>query len=108
MSDPSTSPHLYQHGPCASGATLVRDCLDGLPPTIASAVRDRLDEGERKYGASLKVGWGNAALAGYQEALDGIAYAIAASDSVGVTQWVALAQHQRELMRAPDGDFGTD
>lgn len=90
--------HLHQHGPCTAGGATVRNRLDGLPAWLQAAMQDRLDEGERKYGAQLTVGWPDAKLAGFQEALDGLAYAIADDDHEGVALWVSMCIRLRSRL----------
>ena len=71
-----------QHGPCTDGGAPVRDALPAsLSPEAAAWIRRRLDVGEAKYGAVLRVGWSRAREAIAEELADGVAYAVAAGDA---------------------------
>ena len=98
LDSPPAKPHLHQHGACdaADAQPLVRDQLDDIPDGVRADLLDRLKYGERKkYGQPLRVGWERATVAGYQEALDGLAYAIAGEDHEGVALWVSMCIRQR-------------
>jgi len=104
-----SEPHLHQHGPSTGDGPAVRDCLPPMPVRILSAVLDRLDVGEGKYGALLRVGWSDGRTALYQEDLDGLGY----GTSIGIPREevavrVALAVRSELRVRGidPDGPGG--
>jgi len=104
-----SGPHLRQHGPSTGDGPTVRDSLPDMPVRILSAVLDRLDVGESKYGARLTVGWPDGPTALYQEDLDGLGY----GTSIGIPPAemavrVALAVRSELRVRGidPDGPDG--
>lgn len=78
LGDLPTRPATSEHGPCADGGAKVRDAL---PDNLRGSVREwclrRLDAGEQKYGAFLRVGWSRADEALAEEYADAINYAVA-------------------------------
>ena len=73
------------------------------------AVLDRLDGGEGKYGATLRVGWADGPTALYQEDLDGIDYGVVIGiPPAEMTARVALAVRSELRVRGidPDGPGG--
>jgi hypothetical protein len=77
-----TSDALTDHGPCTTTGTTVRSVVEAmgrdqiLPPDLAEYIGERLDFGEREYGAPLCTGWLKGQIALKQEIADAIAYAI--------------------------------
>lgn len=67
-----------QHGPCDGGDRLVRNELPFMRPDLKTWCLARLDAGEIKYGASLRVGWEKADEALREELADAINYAVSA------------------------------
>ena len=104
-----SAPHLHQHGPSTGDGPAVRDCLPPMPVRILSAVLDRLDVGEGKYGAALRVGWSDGRTALYQEDLDGLTYGtVVGIPPEEVAARVALAVRSDLRVRGidPDGPGG--
>ena len=68
-----------QHGPCDSDGPTVLSRLPDvlLDPAQAAFVAERLESGEAKYGAKLRVGWTRAGEALEEELADALAYAVA-------------------------------
>ena len=67
-----------EHGPCDGGEAAVRDVLpESLSEAHADWIRRRLDAGEAKYGAVLRIGWARAGEALAEELADAIAYSVA-------------------------------
>ena len=104
-----TGAHLRQHGPSTGDGPTVRDSLPDMPAHIRAAVLDRLNVGEVKYSAALRVGWADGPTAQYQEDLDGITYGVVIGiPPAEMTARVALAVRSELRVRGidPDGPGG--
>ncbi len=107
MTDPSNRyPDTSEHGPCCDGGAPVRSNLPAiLHPDTSAWLRRRLDHGEAKYGAVLRVGWTRAHEALGEELADAVAYAVALDDSRMARQIAVMldAHLGRSAVYASDG-----